>query len=139
MLERLMRIDEARDLPRRQVATTAHSRAEVPRFSRTVERKFRAAARCLSAGMLLTCVGLLAAALPAEAQTTYISNTGQTYDPDFSYLVGPDHLSGQYSYAQQFTTGKEPDGYALGSVELYLRHVGRMDVPKVSIYTSKER
>ena len=137
MLERLMRIDEARDLPRRQVATTAHSRAEVPRFSRTVERKFRAAARCLSAGMLLTCVGLLAAALPAEAQTTYISNTGQTYDPDFSYLVGPDHLSGQYSYAQQFTTGKEPDGYALGSVELYLRHVGRMDVPKVSIYTSR--
>ena len=137
MLERLMRIDEARDLPRRQVATTAHSRAEVPRFSRTVERKFRAAARCLSAGMLLTCVGLLAAALPAEAQTTYISNTGQTYDPDFSYLVGPDHLSGQYSYAQQFTTGKEPGGYALGSVELYLRHVGRMDVPKVSIHAAR--
>ncbi len=88
-----------------------------------------------AAGLLLACAGLLAAALPAEAQTTYISNTGQTYDPDFSYLVGPDHIGGQYSYAQQFTTGKEPGGYALGSVELYLRHVGRMDVPKVSIYT----
>ena len=88
-----------------------------------------------AARLFLGCLGLLAAALPAEAQTNYISNTGQEYDPDFSYLVGPDHIGGQYSHAQQFTTGKEPGGYALGSVELYLRHVGRMDVPKVSIYT----
>ena len=92
------------------------------------------------AKLLLACIGLLAAALPAEAQTTYVSNIGQT-PASSGGLVGVDPITlsfarpEKYSLAQWFRTGKAVAD-TLGSVELHLGGFGRTEEARVSIYTS---
>ena len=87
-----------------------------------------------AAPLLAVAAALLLPAAPAEAQTTYVSNTGQTYDEDERDLVGPFRWE-QYSMAQRFRTGGQAGGYSLGSVELSLFGIGNLDVPKVSIHS----
>ena len=87
-----------------------------------------------AAPLLAVAAALLLPAAPAEAQTTYVSNAGQTYDEDERDLVGPFRWE-QYSMAQRFRTGGQAGGYSLGSVELSLFGIGNLDVPKVSIHS----
>ena len=53
-----------------------------------------------------------ALALGAGAQTAYVSNLNQTSEPTSATML-----------AQSFTTGSQPGGYALGSVELSVRNL----------------
>ena len=87
-----------------------------------------------AAPLLAVAAALLLPAAPAEAQRTFVSNTGQTYDEDERDLVGPFRWE-QYSMAQRFRTGGQAGGYSLGSVELSLFGIGNLDVPKVSIHS----
>ena len=87
-----------------------------------------------AAPLLAVAAALLLPAAPAEAQTTFVSNTGQPYDEDERDFVGP-FRSEQYSLAQRFRTGGQAGGYLLGSVELNLFGIGNLDVPKVSIHS----
>ena len=87
-----------------------------------------------AAPLLAVAAVLLLPAAPAEAQTTFVSNTGQTYDENEKDFVGPFRQE-QYSLAQGFTTGSQAGGYLLGSVLLNLFGIGNLDVPKVSIYS----
>ena len=60
-------------------------------------------------GVLVAVAGLLALPLQAEAQTTLVSNTGQTSDGT---------LGDSRDRAQAFTTGANSGGYTLSSVEI---------------------
>ena len=112
-------------------AGTAWSHRVTGRLARCA-RSFLGAGSVAAA--LAVAVALLLPAAPAEAQTTYVSNAGQTYDFDERDLVGPFRWE-QYSMAQRFRTGGQAGGYALGSVELSLFGIGNLDVPKVSIHS----
>ena len=91
-------------------------------------------ASALLAGLLLVlCAGLLVPAT-ALAQTTLISNTGQTTDASVGIIVGT-HLSNKFTQAQGFTTGSNSGGYALGSVQVYFRDFTLPDRVRVSIYS----
>ena len=65
--------------------------------------------RRAAAALLVALAALLA--LPAQAQTAYVSNTGQDGSSGFS-------VTGSISQAQGFTTGAQSGGYTLGSVGL---------------------
>ena len=60
-----------------------------------------------------------------------VSNTGQTSSTISS--VGP---VGEQALAQQFTTGDNPSGYALSSVQIYLTSFIRTNRARVSIYAA---
>ena len=72
----------------------------------------RAAVRRLAAGMLLVVAGLLGVSTAANAQTTLVSNTGQSND-DFETIGFDD-------YAQAFGTGSHTAGYDFDSIVLSL-------------------
>ena len=65
--------------------------------------------RLAATGFLVVLAALLALPLPAQAQTTLVSNLGQAADSSADF---------NRSAAQRFTTGSNPDGYTLSSVEI---------------------
>ena len=77
------------------------------RTSADAVRPGRLRGRCLAA--LVTFTALLTLPLQAEAQTTLVSNTGQTSDGT---------LGDSRDRAQAFTTGANSGGYTLSSVEI---------------------
>ena len=87
--------------------------------------------------MALACLApLVGLVLPlqAEAQTTFVSNTGQSTDPDVRE-VGPDfHL--WKLQAQKFRTGDNEGGYTLSAIKVRVDNFGSASLPKVSIYTA---
>ena len=95
----------------------------------------RAAVRRLAAGLLLVVAGLLGVSTAAHAQTTLVSNIGQTVSTS-DRVVG---ISGafQFTQAQPFTTGDNADGYTLSEVVVKVgSDASSLDVPRVSIYSS---
>ena len=72
-------------------------------------RHLRSLAAHAAAGFLVVLPALLALPLQAEAQTTLVSNTGQTSDGT---------LGDSRDRAQAFTTGANSGGYTLSSVEI---------------------
>ena len=75
------------------------------------------------AALLLACLLLPLAALvaaPAQAQTTYVSNTGESGNNTVSITT--------LDQAQVFSTGAQAGGYPLGSVDIYFRSVDATDV-----------
>ena len=73
--------------------------------------------------------GLTVLATPAQA-VTLVSNTGQT-DYDWNFFT----VTSTTPYAQQFTTGTNPDGYTLSEVVVNIR-AGGVATPTFSIHTS---
>ena len=69
---------------------------------------------CYAAGFLLAVAALFALPLQAEAQTTYVSNIGQSEDATSFAISAVDQQ------AQGFTTGTDAAGYTLGSVDIRL-------------------
>ena len=93
------------------------------------------AARGLAAGLLVTVAGLLALPLQAQAQkTTFVSNTGQSTDPDVREVGPHGHL--WQLQAQQFRTGDNEGGYPLSAIQVRVDDFGSNSRPKVSIYTT---
>ncbi len=86
-----------------------------------------------AAGFLAAFAALLALPLQAQAQTTLVSNLGQTHVATAGYSVGVIGAS-KFSQAQQFTTGDNAAGYALSSIQVYIRSFDSTDSARVSIY-----
>ena len=100
-----------------------------------------AAARAVSvachaaAAVLAAFAALLALPLQAEAQkTTFVSNTGQSTDPDVREVGPHGHL--WQLQAQQFRTGDNEGGYTLSAIQVRVDDFGSNSRPKVSIYTT---
>ena len=123
-----------RSLASQQCEGRAHGRQV--RASASWRRRGRClAARGLAAGLLVTVAALLALPLPAQAQkTTFVSNTGQSTDPDVRE-VGPYFTLWQLQ-AQQFRTGDNEGGYTLSAIQVRVDDFGSASSPKVSIYTT---
>ena len=88
-------------------------------------------------GLLRVVAGLLVVSAAAQAQTqtvqTFVSNTGQ--DASTAFVVVGDLFGSRYSRATGFTTGGNPNGYTLSSVEIFfLEQFGGGDEARVSIY-----
>ena len=78
---------------------------------------------------------LLTLPLQAEAQkTTFVSNTGQSTDPDVREVGPHGHL--WQLQAQQFRTGDNEGGYTLSTIQVRVDDFGSNSRPKVSIYTT---
>ena len=93
------------------------------------------AARGLAAGLLVAVAALLTLPLQAEAQkTTFVSNTGQSTDPDVREVGPHGHL--WQLQAQQFRTGDNEGGYPLSAIQVRVDDFGSNSRPKVSIYTT---
>ena len=93
------------------------------------------AARGLAAGLLVAVAALLTLPLQAEAQkTTFVSNTGQSTDPDVREVGPHGHL--WQLQAQQFRTGDNEGGYTLSAIQVRVDDFGSNSRPKVSIYTT---
>ena len=93
------------------------------------------AARGLAAVLLVAFAGLLALPLQAQAQkTTFVSNTGQSTDPDVREVGPHGHL--WQLQAQQFRTGDNEGGYTLSTIQVRVDDFGSNSRPKVSIYTT---
>ena len=93
------------------------------------------AARGLAAAVLTAFAALLALPLQAEAQkTTFVSNTGQSTDPDVREVGPHGHL--WQLQAQQFRTGDNEGGYTLSAIQVRVDDFGSNSRPKVSIYTT---
>ena len=127
--------------PREQVDTgvdvgsneTAHTSADAGRPGRLRGRCL--AARGLAAGLLVAVAALLTLPLQAEAQkTTFVSNTGQSTDPDVREVGPHGHL--WQLQAQQFRTGDNEGGYTLSAIQVRVDDFGSNSRPKVSIYTT---
>ena len=111
----------SRERASRLLAGTSRSRAEVRR---------------LAAGLLLVVAGLLGVSAAAQAQTTYVSNIGQTVQSGGTRAVGTSG-SAQFTQAQPFTTGDNADGYTLSEVVVKVASgADNSDVPRVSIYSN---
>ena len=127
--------------PREQVDTgvdvgsneTARTSADPGRPGRLLGRCL--AARGLAAGLLVAVAALLTLPLQAEAQkTTFVSNTGQSTDPDVREVGPHGHL--WQLQAQQFRTGDNEGGYTLSTIQVRVDDFGSNSQPKVSIYTT---
>ena len=93
------------------------------------------AARGLTAGLLVAVAALLALPLQVQAQkTTFVSNTGQSTDPDVREVGPHGHL--WQLQAQQFRTGDNEGGYTLSAIQVRVDDFGSNSRPKVSIYTT---
>ena len=93
------------------------------------------AARGLTARLLVAFAAFLALPLQAEAQkTTFVSNTGQSTDPDVREVGPHGHL--WQLQAQQFRTGDNEGGYTLSAIQVRVDDFGSNSRPKVSIYTT---
>ena len=91
--------------------------------------------RGLAAGLLVAVAALLTLPLQAEAQkTTFVSNTGQSTDPDVREVGPYQHL--WQLQAQQFSTGDNEGGYTLSAIQVRVDDFGSISQPKVSIYTT---
>ena len=91
---------------------------------------------CYAAGVLLAAFAALVA-LPLQAQaqkTTFVSNTGQSTDPDVREVGPHGHL--WQLQAQQFRTGDNEGGYTLSTIQVRVDDFGSNSRPKVSIYTT---
>ena len=85
--------------------------------------------------ILLAFAAFLALPLPAQAQkTTFVSNTGQSTDPDVREVGPHGHL--WQLQAQQFRTGDNEGGYTLSTIQVRVDDFGSNSRPKVSIYTT---
>ncbi len=72
----------------------------------------------------------------ASAQTTLVSNTGQsTLSNDGISHVGFELPNSQSLRAQQFSTGSSPDGYTLSSVSFHINNWSSDDSVAVAIYS----
>ena len=78
---------------------------------------------------------LLLGAGTAQAQTTLVSNTGQTSDGG-GLLVGYTGPTSHWSRALSFTTGSNSLGYTLSAVDVKLRSGTHATNTRVSIYTA---
>ena len=88
-----------------------------------------------AAAALVTFAALLTLPLQAEAQkTTWVSNTGQSTDPDVREVGPHGHL--WQLQAQQFRTGDNEGGYTLSAIQVRVDDFGSNSRPKVSIYTT---
>ena len=88
-----------------------------------------------AAAALVTFAALLTLPLQAEAQkTTFVSNTGQSTDPDVREVGPHGHL--WQLQAQQFRTGDNEGGYTLSTIQVRVDDFGSNSRPKVSIYTT---
>ena len=97
-------------------------------------RPGRGRLRPLAAG-LAAFAALLALPLQAQAQkTTFVSNTGQSTDPDVREVGPHGHL--WQLQAQQFRTGDNEGGYTLSTIQVRVDDFGSNSRPKVSIYTT---
>ena len=74
--------------------------------------------RCVSAGLLLTFVALLALLPEAQAQTT-IKLVGNGADSGSTSHLGTDSSGDYRELAQQFTSGSNPDGYTLNTAAIW--------------------
>ena len=91
---------------------------------------------CYAAAVLLAVFAALVA-LPLQAQaqkTTFVSNTGQSTDPDVREVGPHGHL--WQLQAQQFRTGDNEGGYTLSTIQVRVDDFGPNSRPKVSIYTT---
>ena len=78
---------------------------------------------------LVAVAALLALPLQAQAQTTFVSNVGQTDSP-------PNAISGTVTpRAQQFETGSNTGGYTLAEIVVNIQE-GRTETPAFALYTS---
>ena len=112
---------------------TARTSADAGRPGRLRGRYL--AARGLAAGLLVAVAALLTLPLQAEAQkTTFVSNTGQSTDPDVREVGPYQHL--WQLQAQQFSTGDNEGGYTLSAIQVRVDDFGSISQPKVSIYTT---
>ena len=112
---------------------TARTSADAGRPGRL--RGLCLAARGLAAGLLVAVAALLTLPLQAEAQkTTFVSNTGQSTDPDVREVGPHGHL--WQLQAQQFRTGDNEGGYTLSAIQVRVDDFGSNSRPKVSIYTT---
>ena len=96
---------------RRPSNQAVDTRTADPRLKRAKPQpgRIQTLAARAACGILMTVAGLLALPLQAEAQTTLVSNTGQTSDGT---------LGDSRDRAQAFTTGANSGGYTLSSVEI---------------------
>ena len=67
-------------------------------------------------------------------KTTFVSNTGQSTDPDVREVGIDFHL--WRLQAQQFRTGDNEGGYTLSAIQVRVDNFGSISRPKVSIYTT---
>ena len=112
---------------------TARTSADAGRPGRLRGRYL--AARGLAAGLLVAVAALLTLPLQAQAQkTTFVSNTGQSTDPDVREVGPHGHL--WQLQAQQFRTGDNEGGYTLSTIQVRVDDFGSNSRPKVSIYTT---
>ena len=72
--------------------------------------------------------------LQAEAQTTFVSNTGQSDDID-TRPVGVGGFNSFWTQAQRFTTGSNEAGYTLSAIDVLVHEFKSASSPRVSIYT----
>ncbi len=121
--------------PRRQFDTGVDVGSnKTARTSADPGRPGRGRLRPLAAG-LAAFAALLALPLQAEAQkTTFVSNTGQSTDPDVREVGPHGHL--WQLQAQQFRTGDNEGGYTLSAIQVRVDDFGSNSRPKVSIYTT---
>ncbi len=88
-----------------------------------------------AAAFFVAFAALLTLPLQAEAQkTTFVSNTGQSTDPDVREVGPHGHL--WQLQAQQFRTGDNEGGYTLSAIQVRVDDFGSNSRPKVSIYTT---
>ena len=110
-------------------------RPRKPRPSADAGRPGRLRGRRLAAAVLVAGAGLLALPLQVQAQkTTFVSNTGQSTDPDVREVGPHGHL--WQLQAQQFRTGDNEGGYTLSTIQVRVDDFGSNSQPKVSIYTT---
>ena len=122
--------DTGVDIESNETAETAPART-----SADAGRPGRLRGRRLAAAVLVAVAGLLALPLQAEAQkTTFVSNTGQSTNPDVR-RVGPHGHLWQLQ-AQEFSTGDNEGGYTLSTIQVRVDDFGSNSRPKVSIYTT---
>ena len=100
-----------------------HATSAVGRPAGSAPRGLVRFARALVAAALLALSGALALPQSAHAQTvtTLVSNKGQAASSDSSVTVTQPR-------SQRFTTGSDPDGYSLSSVELETSSAGRFSL-----------
>ena len=127
--------------PRRPPESSPHSPGGSSSGSNHRASRPSAAARAVSvacyaaAAVLVTFAALLTLPLQAEAQkTTFVSNTGQSTDPDVREVGPHGHL--WQLQAQQFRTGDNEGGYTLSAIQVRVDDFGSNSRPKVSIYTT---
>ena len=104
--------------------TTALNATQVP-FPPEHEKKSLTRAGARAAVLALAALAVLALAVPAQAQTTYVSNIGQSEDASSLAFLS-------FDQGQGFTTGTDTAGYVLGSVDI------RLDISRGSASTGSQ-